>query len=70
MGTWDSGLIERQLLGSVAVAVQRGSALTMLCGYTRLAGRQRVGQKGTRQKGWQNETSAAGGQLSIGREVC
>ena len=36
-GTWSSGLIERQLLGSMAVAVQRGNALAMLHGYTRCA---------------------------------
>ena len=46
VGTWHSTLIERQLLGSIAVAVQRGNALTMLCGYTRLAGGQRVGRRG------------------------
>jgi hypothetical protein len=37
-GTWSCGLIERQLLGTVAVAVQRGNALAMLCGFTRAAG--------------------------------
>ena len=36
-GTWSSSLIERQLLSSVAIAVQRGNALTMLCGFTRAA---------------------------------
>ena len=34
-GTWDSRVIERQLLSEVAVAVQRGNALAMLSGYTR-----------------------------------
>ena len=34
-GTWTSGAIERQLLGAIAVAVQRGNALAMLTGYTR-----------------------------------
>jgi hypothetical protein len=47
-GTWHSTLIERQLLGSIAVAVQRGKALTMLSGYTRLASRQRATQRGMR----------------------
>ena len=35
MGTWNSGEIKRQLLGAMAVAVQRGNALAMLVGYTR-----------------------------------
>ena len=35
MGTWSSGEIERQLLGAMAVAVQRGNALALLAGYTR-----------------------------------
>ena len=34
LGTWSSGAIEQQLLGAIAVAVQRGNALTMLAGYT------------------------------------
>ena len=37
IGTWDSGSIQRQVLGSVAIAVQRGNALAMLCGYNRAA---------------------------------
>ncbi len=36
-GTWTSGAIERQLLGAIAMAVQRGNALAMLSGYTRSA---------------------------------
>ena len=36
-GTWSSGLIERMLLSSVAIAVQRGNAMAMLSGYTRSA---------------------------------
>lgn len=35
VGTWNSSSIERQLLGAIAVAVQRGNALTMLSGHTR-----------------------------------
>ena len=35
MGTWKSGTIERQLLGTIAIAVQRGNAMAMLLGYTR-----------------------------------
>ena len=34
-GAWHSGAIERQMLAGIAMAVQRGNALTMLCGYTR-----------------------------------
>jgi hypothetical protein len=37
MGTWDSGSIERRLLGTIAIAVQRGNAMAMLMGYTRTA---------------------------------
>lgn len=40
VGTWKSGLIERMLLNSIAVAVQRGNALAMLQGYTRAMGAQ------------------------------
>ena len=43
-GTSNSGLIERQLLVSVAVAVQRGKALLMLSGFTPLMGRLRPEQ--------------------------
>ena len=35
--TWSSGHIKRMLLGSIAVAVQRGNAMVMLNGYTRSA---------------------------------
>ena len=35
LGTWNSGSIERQLLGAVAMAVQRGNALAVLSGHTR-----------------------------------
>ena len=35
LGTWSAGSIQRQLLSAVAVAVQRGNALTMLAGFTR-----------------------------------
>ena len=38
-GTWSSGLTERQLLGTVAIALQRGNALTLLCGFARTASR-------------------------------
>ena len=36
-GTWTYGSVKRQLLGSVALAVQRGNALTMLSGFSRAA---------------------------------
>ena len=36
-GTWTSGAITRHLMGAIAVAVQRGNAMAMLCGYTRAA---------------------------------
>ena len=34
-GTWSNARIERQLLGAIAIAVQRGNATIMLTGYTR-----------------------------------
>ena len=37
LGTWSSGSIERQLLGAVAIAIQRGNALAVLSGHTRAA---------------------------------
>ena len=37
-GTWSSARIEQQLLGAIAVAVQRGNALAMLPGYARSCG--------------------------------
>ena len=36
-GLWTASAIERQLLGAIATAVQRGNALAMLSGYTRAA---------------------------------
>jgi len=50
-GSWSRSAIERQLLGQIAVAVQRGSALAMLSGYTRAARvqamrEQREGRRG------------------------
>ena len=51
--TWKRGAIERQLLCEIAVAVQRGSALTMLSGHTkavRARGRGTEGNGGMR--GW------------------
>ena len=47
-GTWSSSRIERMLLGSIAVSVQRGNALAMLSGFTRSAG-ARAGVLG---QGW------------------
>ena len=34
-GTWSAVSIQRQLLSAIAVAVQRGNALTVLSGFTR-----------------------------------
>ena len=36
-GTWSSTRIKKMLLGSIAVALQRGNALVLLSGYTRSA---------------------------------
>ena len=37
MGTWNSTNIQRRLLGTIAMAVQRGNAMAMLLGHTRTA---------------------------------
>ena len=37
VGTWNRGSIERRLLGTIAIAVQKGNAMAMLFGYTRAA---------------------------------
>ena len=47
-GTWSSGHIERMLLGSIAVAVQRGNALAMLSGFSRMTSTRGVWRVGTR----------------------
>ena len=44
MGTWKSGDIERRLLGTIAIAVQRGNAMAMLLGYTRSAQMRKAGR--------------------------
>jgi len=44
-GTWTSSAIERQLLGTIAVAVQRGNALAMLTGYTRATAAVALGRR-------------------------
>ena len=48
-GSWTSGVIERQLLSQIALAVQRGNALAMLSGYTRVARAQAM--RGRREGG-------------------
>ena len=47
-GTWTSSAIERQLLGTIAVAVQRGNALAMLTGYTRATAAVALGRRYSR----------------------
>ena len=44
--TWKRGAIERQLLCEIAVAVQRGNALTMLSGHTKAVRARAVPQRG------------------------
>ena len=34
-GTWSAATIERQVLGTIATAVQKGNAMAVLVGYTR-----------------------------------
>jgi hypothetical protein len=65
-GTWSSGEINRQLLGAIAMAVQRGNALAMLAGYTRAAavegvrrGRRLSGRMGMRDSGEAEEVDHA-----------
>jgi hypothetical protein len=52
-GTWSSGQIERMLLGSIAVAVQRGNALAMLAGFSRMTSVRGV---------WRADTGAVRGE--------
>ena len=52
MGTWKSADIERQLLGAIAVAVQRSNALMMLSGFTRMMRVQPDGSNKQRASGW------------------
>ena len=50
LGAWGSGEIERQLLGAVAVAVQRGNALAVMTGFARAtadARGRRAGKSGS-----------------------
>ena len=47
-GTWTSSAIERQLLGAIAAAVQRGNALAMLTGYTRATVAAALGRRNSR----------------------
>lgn len=53
-GTWTSSAIERQLLGAIAAAVQRGNALAMLTGYTRATAAVALG-------GWHSRLGARDG---------
>jgi hypothetical protein len=46
MGTWSRGAIERHLLSAISIAVQRGNALTMLCGFTRTRSGERASTQG------------------------
>ena len=54
---WSSKLIERMLLSSVVMAVQRSNAMAMLSGYTRPAGAgttresERAGEKNKAEAG-------------------
>ena len=63
LGTWNSGSIERQLLGTVAMAVQRGNALAVLSGHTRTAcvGIQREQRRAS--------TGSEGGEENDGEEA-
>ena len=61
MGTWNSGEIKRQLLGAIAVAVQRGNALAMLVGYTRSGQGNALGRRMSERSGEVAE-DVSGGQ--------
>jgi hypothetical protein len=61
-GTWTSAAITRHLLGAIAVGVQRGNAMAMLCGYTRAAAARvatapRAGAAAMEEEGGQGEQS-------------
>ena len=52
MGTWKSDSIERHLRGAVAIAVQKGNAMAMLCGFTRATGvRSQLGRQPSARDG-------------------
>ena len=60
-GTWSSVKIERQRLGAIAVAIQRGNTLIMLTGYSRAGSaranepRRRVEIDAASEKRWEVE---------------
>ena len=66
-GTWNSGHVKRMLLGSIAVAVQRGNAMVVLSGYTRSAGARVESERRAGRKS-EGETVSTGveGQTSRG----
>ena len=52
MGGLSSGSIERQLSGAIAVAVQRGNAIAMLTGYSRLMNARATGTRQVGERSW------------------
>jgi hypothetical protein len=53
LGLWPRDVIVRQLLGSVAVAVQKGNAMAVLSGYSKAVtmARERVDAESTKEEG-------------------
>ena len=55
-GTWSSSRIKRMLMGSIAVALQRGNAMVLLSGYTRSVSAR---EEKTRRVGRRHESEPA-----------
>ena len=65
-GTWSSSSIERQLFDAIAVAVQRGNALSVLAGFTRSS---RARSSGTHGRTTAARQIGEGRQSEGGRDV-
>jgi hypothetical protein len=60
LGLWPRDVIVRQLLGSVAVAVQKGNAMTVLSGYSKAVtmARGKAGAESTQEGETEEEETA------------
>ena len=64
-GTWSSTVIERQLLSAIAMAVQRGNAITMLTGYTRACSARATDRHQLQKGGSMSEKECEGRGLEV-----
>ena len=65
-GTWTEKGIQRQLLGAIATAVQRGNGMAMLAGYTRAMARVR--QESGHHTGAEGASGSVSGEETRGEE--